>query len=210
MKKIKLIILDDHKILRAGLKMLLGSEQNISIIYETDNRKDLFNILQSNPCDILLLDITLNKENGFEIMDEVRDKYPDIKIIILTMHENPQYIKQALKKGARGYVSKRSADRDLINAINTVMSGGIFLDTEVAKKITDEEKSGIQLSEREIQVLSLYVKGFTLKEIANQLGISEKTVDTYKNRIYEKTKLSTRPSLLEFAIKKGYIKIDSQ
>ncbi|MGB9599921.1 MAG: LuxR C-terminal-related transcriptional regulator, partial [Myxococcota bacterium] len=108
-----------------------------------------------------------------------------------------------------GYVSKRSADRDLINAIRTVMEGGTFLDSEIVKKMTDEDEQGIQLSDREVQVLCMYVKGFTLKEIAYQLGISEKTVDTYKNRIFEKTGISSRPELLNFAVKRGFVKIDS-
>ncbi|MGB9600338.1 MAG: response regulator, partial [Myxococcota bacterium] len=104
MKKIKLMILDDHRILRAGLRMLLESERLFTIVGEADSGVDMLKILESESCDILLLDITLNNENGLEVMKEIRKRYPEVKIIVLTMHENAQYIKQALKEGAKGYV----------------------------------------------------------------------------------------------------------
>ncbi len=204
MKKIKLVIVDDHKILRAGLRMLFENEKNIEIVGEADNREELLKIIEERPCDIILLDISLNNENGFDIMVELTNRYPDVKIIVLTMHESAQYVKQALKYGAKGYVSKRSADKDLINAIRTVVEGGVFLDPDVAGKLSLEGSTDIRLSDREVQVLNLLVRGFTLKEIAGKLGISDKTVDTYKNRIFEKTKISSKPELLEFAIKHGY------
>jgi len=138
-------------------------------------------------------------------LDKVVKEAPYIKVVVLTMHENAQYVKQALKLGARGYISKRSADKDLINSIRSVYNGGIFIDSSLKDLFSgsDEKSDSKDLSEREIQVLKYLVQGYISKEIACKLNISAKTVETYKSRIIEKTGLSSRPELLKYAIEKG-------
>jgi two-component system response regulator NreC len=204
-KKIRVVILDDHRILRDGIKMLLNNEEDIELVSDVGREDELYPVLNARSVDILLLDLTLDEKSGFEVLGRVVENYPDINVIILTMHENSQYIKRALNLGAKGYVSKRCCDRDLINAIRSVSNGGVFIDSSLAKCLATESENseGVKLSEREIQVLKYLVRGFTGKEIAAKLNISMKTVETYKLRITEKTGISARPELLQYAIKNG-------
>ena len=204
-KKIRVVILDDHRILRDGIKMLLNNEEDIELVSDVGREDELYPVLNTRSVDILLLDLTLDEKSGFEVLGRVVENYPNINVIILTMHENSQYIKRALNLGAKGYVSKRCCDRDLINAIRSVSNGGVFIDSSLAKCLATERENseGVKLSEREIQVLKYLVRGFTGKEIAAKLNISMKTVETYKLRITEKTGISARPELLQYAIKNG-------
>ncbi|MEK6645683.1 MAG: response regulator transcription factor [Candidatus Firestonebacteria bacterium] len=206
MVKIKVLIVDDHAILRAGLKMLLEKEQDIHIIGEASNGKEaLIKSKTLNP-DIILLDITMPDMNGLEVAKKLLQQNQLIKILVLTMHEEPEYFQEFIKIGAKGYVPKKAADAALINAIRTISQGNIFIHSSMAKLLKEKEAEQ-KLSPREKEVLTFLAKGFVNKEIAEKLDLSIKTVETYRARIMEKLGVTGRSELTDYAIKTGLFKL---
>lgn len=208
-KKINIILVDDHVILRSGLKMLIENEDDMKVVGEAGDSESALNIIRHVLVDVVVLDITLGNSNGIYLIKEIKKINPDIKILILTMHENEYYLKQAIKEKVSGYVLKKSADSELINAIRRVYKGDIFIDAYLTKFLVDDiDSTTKKLSVREQEVLGLLVKGYINKEIASHLNISVKTVETYRRRITEKLNIHSRYELLDYAIKKGILLID--
>jgi two-component system response regulator NreC len=210
MKNIKIMLIDDHSILRSGLKMLINNEKDMQVIAEADSGKDALEKIKSVSPDIIILDITLGDINGLEVIREIKKKKRNPKIIILTMHNNENYMKEFIKEGVFGYVLKQSADTELINAIRCVDKNKIFIDSSLTPLLLNKYlgKPERKLSQREEEVLKLLVKGYINKEIAAKLKISIKTVETYRKRIREKIGISGRAELLNYAIKKGLFNPD--
>lgn len=203
-KKIKIFIIDDHTILRSGLKKLLESEKDIIIIGEAGTGKESLLKLKKIKPDIIILDIILPDINGIELAKKILKKYPNLKIIILSMYESKEYAEEFLKIGIKGYLIKRAAHNELVEAIRTVIRGNIFIHSSITK-ILGKENSIKRLSKREKEVLILLAKGFINKEIGKELGLSTKTVETYRKRISEKLNLMSRAELTEYAKKEGLI-----
>lgn len=204
MKKTKILIVDDHAILRAGLKMLLEKEDDFEIIGEAENGKEAIKKNKLLKPDVVLMDITMPDMNGLEATKKLLHDNSFVKILVLTMHEEPEYFQEFIKIGAKGYVLKKAADTELINAIRTVSSGNIFVHSHMADLLKEQEE---KLSPREKEVLIFLAKGFVNKEIAEKLNISVKTVETYRARIMEKLNLSGRSELTDYAIKTGILKL---
>lgn len=201
---IKILIVDDHAILRAGLKMLLEKEDDFEIIGEAENGKEAIKKNKLLKPDVVLMDITMPDMNGLEATKKLLHDNSFVKILVLTMHEEPEYFQEFIKIGAKGYVLKKAADTELINAIRTVSSGNIFVHSHMADLLKEQEE---KLSPREKEVLIFLAKGFVNKEIAEKLNISVKTVETYRARIMEKLNLSGRSELTDYAIKTGILKL---
>jgi|DewCreStandDraft_4_1066084.scaffolds.fasta_scaffold13586_5 two-component system response regulator NreC len=201
--KIKILIADDHTILRSGLKLMLENEKNLKLIGEAATGEETIKKTLKLKPDILILDISFPDINGLEIAKKILSKFTELKILILTMYEAEEYLKEFLKIGVRGFVIKKAADSELINAINAIYNGNVYIHSSMAKVLKESEKK--ILSKRELQVLINLAQGKTNKEIANTLNISIKSVETYRKRICVKLKLDNRAALTEYAIKKGLI-----
>jgi len=209
-KQIRVLIVDDHTIFRSGLKLLLEGVSDITVCGEADSSKDA--ILKCNKLkpDIILLDISMPDMNGILAIRKLLEQNKSLKIIMLTMYEKIEYLKEALKAGAKGYVIKRAADSELIDAIRIVSKGEVYIHPKITKEFIEKsiKDTPDELSPREKEVLVLLSQGFTNKEVADKLDISMKTVETYRARIMGKLGLSSRAQLLQYAIEKGWFKPD--
>lgn len=216
-EKIRLLLVDDHAVLRAGLRTLLNAEPDMVVVGEAaDGNQALIQVARWRP-DVVLMDISMPIMNGLEATRQIRKLYPDAKVLILTMHDSEEYLFQTLQAGGSGYVPKKAADTDLINAIRTVHSGETFIYPTAARKLIQDymaraergqepESFGL-LTDRERQVLKLMAEGYTNQEIANLLIISVKTVETHRARIMEKLGLRTRAELVRYAIRRGMLEM---
>lgn len=219
MSKIRILLADDHAILRAGLVRLLGEEKDIEVVGEAENgREAVQKALELHP-DIVLMDIGMPVMNGMEATKQIKKRDADVKVLVLTMHDNEEYLFQVLQAGAAGYVLKKAADSDLVNAIHVVSRGDCFLYPSAAKMVVedylDKLKHGQEptssfdtLTDREREILTLVAEGHTNREIAETLFISVKTVETHKANIMEKLNLHKRAELVKYAIKKGMLQVD--
>lgn len=210
--KIKVLLADDHALLRAGLRSLIGQESDMEVVGEaSDGQESVARAVELEP-DVVVMDVAMPKANGLEAISAMRRGGVKSKILVLTMYSEEQYLMQVLRRGGNGYVLKRSADTELMQAIRTVHAGGVFLYPSAARLLVDDRESddgegaGLDLlTEREREVLKLTVEGYTNQEIANRLIISVKTVDTYRSRIMEKLNLRHRSELVRYALRKGLL-----
>jgi two-component system response regulator NreC len=217
--KIRILLADDHAILRAGLVRLLGEEKDIEVVGEAENGREAVQKVQELHPDIVLMDIGMPVMNGMEATKQIKKRDADVKVLVLTMHDNEEYLFQVLQAGAVGYVLKKAADSDLVNAIHVVSRGDCFLYPSAAKMVVedylDKLKNGQEptssfdtLTDREREILTLVAEGHTNREIAETLFISVKTVETHKANIMEKLNLHKRAELVKYAIKKGMLQVD--
>ena len=210
--KIRVLLADDHTVLRAGLRSLISHETDMEVVGEaSDGQESLAKATELEP-DVVVMDIAMPKANGLEAISALRRGGVESKILVLTMYSEEQYLMQVLRRGGNGYVLKRSADTELMQAIRTVHAGGVFLYPSAARLLLDDrssddgESAGLDLlTEREREVLKLTVEGYTNQEIATRLIISVKTVDTYRSRIMEKLNLRHRSELVRYALRKGLL-----
>lgn len=215
-QKIKVLLADDHKLLRAGLKLLLQRQPEMVVVGEAADGEQTIQLFEQLQPDILLLDLSMPNMNGIECIKEIKSRYPEAKVIALTMHEDETYIKRAMQAGASAYVHKSAADTDLFKAIEAVQAGGIYLSQQDSKLLLqvllsreqetiDEKAPYVLLSPREREVLRLVAYGYSLAEVAERLSLSIKTVDTYKARLMEKLQVTKRNELVSYALKYGLL-----
>jgi two-component system invasion response regulator UvrY len=203
---IKILIADDHSMVRMGLKKILNEESNIEISGEAGNYREVLTSLDKKIPDILLLDISMPGYDGLEVLKEVKRLYPVIKVLMLSMHPEDRYAVRAMKAGASGYVSKESAADELVNAIRKVSTGSKYLSKTLADKMMEYIGAELEmqphelLSDREFQVLRMIAAGKTIAQIAEGLFISPSTVATYRVRLLEKLKLETDNELVRYAL----------
>lgn len=212
---IRLMLVDDHQVVRSGLRMLLASESDIDIIGEAGTAEEaIASILDIKP-DVVLMDIGLPDKSGIEATKEIKAKLPDVAIVALTIHEDAEYFFKMLDAGASGYVPKRAAPEELVSAIQSAANGEVYLYPSMAKLLVrdylagesdDKEKQQDGLTEREHEVLILLAEGATNDEIGKQLVISPKTVARHRENIMHKLNLHSRTELVRYAIRKGIIK----
>lgn len=209
---IRIMLADDHALLRAGLKLLLQKKPQYEVVGEAADGLETIRLYEQLQPDILILDITLPLLDGMECLQEIKARNPQAKIIVVTMHEDEEYIKKIVQGGAAGYVPKSAVDQELFHAIDTVLQGYTYLrpqETEVLlRKLLDKpvEEADPQspyalFSVREREVLRLLVRGYSLGEIAEELALSIKTVDTYKTRIMNKLQATRKSELVTYALK---------
>lgn len=207
----KIIICDDHKIVREGLKQILLQLDNVSIIEEAGDGNKLFELLKKEPYDILLLDITLPGKNGLEILQYVKQKWPLVNVLMLSMHPQEQYAIRALKLGASGYLTKDTASEELLLAVQRISLGGKYISQSLAENLahhlsSDNVKLKHEiLSNREFEVMVKLADGKSLQEIGIELFISDKTVSTYRSRIMEKMEFSKNTDLTRYCIENKLI-----
>lgn len=213
MEKIKIILVDDHQLVRDGIKALLTGIPDISIIGEAPGANELLRELENLKPDLLIMDISLPEISGIELTKKITSDYPGIKVLILSMYNSEEFIFNSLKAGAKGYLPKNTSREELLEAIYTVNRGEEFFSDSVSKimlksyikRVVDESqpesKSNALLTSREIEILKLYVEGLINKEISDKLDISIRTVETHKNHIMRKLGLKSTVELVKFAIR---------
>ncbi len=212
---IKVLIADDHSLVRTGLRRIIEESNNIIVIAEAEDGRQALTKLKENLPDVAVIDISMPGMDGFELIEHIKEYAPDLPIIVLTMHEEDQYVFRAIKAGAKGYVTKRSAPEQITEAINKVYHGGRYLTQTAAEalavhvaSIQNEHRSLLDgLSNREVQVLRRLALGQTNREIADSYNISVKTVDTYRLRLLKKLNLRNNADLSRFAIQHNLIEI---
>ena len=214
MKKMRVLLADDHAVLRAGLRALLAGEPDMDVVGEAENGEDAIIQVQKLRPDVVVMDIAMPRLNGLEAIRRIRDLGVPCKVLVLTMHAEEQYLLQVLRAGGAGYVLKASADTELMEAIRTVYRGEPFLYPSATALLLEDYRGRTagddrdhydDLSDREREVLALTAAGYTNQEIADKLVISAKTVDTYRSRIMEKLDLHHRSELVKFALRHGML-----
>jgi two-component system, NarL family, response regulator NreC len=210
------MIVDDHAILRAGLRMLVNAQADMEVVSEApDGEKAIQEVREAKP-DVTLLDLTMPRVGGMKALQEIAQNCRETRVLVLTMHDDPAYLRSALAAGASGYLLKRAVDAELIAAIRAVHRGGIFVDPRLASFLVEDvlakkgKKTGPTqpikiLSDRELQVLRLVARGYTSAQIAKQIAVGVKTVETYRSRFAEKLGLRTRSDVIRFAVQMGLL-----
>ena len=214
--KIRVMIADDHAILRAGLRMLVNAQADMEVVSEApDGEKAVQTARESKP-DVALLDLTMPRVGGMKALQEMTRDCRETRVLVLTMHDDPAYLRSALAAGASGYLLKRAVDAELIAAIRAVHRGGVFVDPRLANILVQDvlkkrsRKAGSTrpaniLSHRELQVLRLVARGYTSAQIAQQSFVGVKTIETYRSRLAEKLGLRTRSDVVRFAVQMGLL-----
>ena len=214
--KIRVMIADDHAILRAGLRMLVNAQADMEVVSEaSDGEKAVESAREAKP-DVVLLDLTMPRIGGMKALQKMAQECRETRVLVLTMHDDPAYLRSALAAGACGYLLKRAVDAELIAAIRAVHRGGIFVDPRLASILVQDvvakrnTKDGSTrpvniLSARELQVLTLVARGYTSLEIAKQIFVGVKTIETYRSRLTEKLGLRTRSDVIRFAVQMGLL-----
>ncbi len=216
---IRVAIVDDHAVVRAGIQMLLESDPAFEIVGQGETGHDAVRLAREQRPDVILMDVAMPEMDGIEATREIK-KLPDAPpILALTIHEGKDYFFHMLQAGASGYVPKRAAPADLLQAVRVVASGSVYLDPAVAKDLVSDYLRQVQagserdsyevLTERERQVLTLIAEDATNQSVANELDISVKTVERHRENIMRKLNLHTRTELVKYAIRKGLISLDS-
>lgn len=218
MDAIKILIADDHAVLRSGLRLLLQAQDDMAVVGEASGGAQVLALLEELKPDLILLDLSMPGLGGLEMLPLIRRAVPQVRILILTMHDDESYLRQALRDGAAGYVLKRAADTELLSAIRAVMRDEIYVHPSMTRVLLDDilPAAGSEpaspwdaLSERERDVLLRVARGHTSARIADQLSLSPKTVDTYRARGMEKLGLRSRAALVQFALAHNLLSKDA-
>lgn len=214
-EKIRVMLSDDHTILRTGLKMLIGGAEDMEVVAEAADGEEAIAQVEAVHPEVVLMDISMPKIDGIKATKEIKRRFPETKVLMLTMHENDEYLFRTIQAGGSGYVLKKAADEELLAAIREVQSGGSFVRPPVAQMLAadymerveagEEHDSFEKLTPREKEVLALVAQGLTNQQIADELIISARTVETHRAHIMDKLGFKNRAELVKYAIRKGYL-----
>lgn len=212
MDNIRVLLADDHAVVREGLKALISAEPGMELVGEASDGRVALELTAELDPDVVVVDVSMPELNGAEVTAQLRAARPDRKVLALTVHEDRGYMRQLLRAGAAGYVLKRAAPSELVQAIRAVADGGTYLDpafadgsSESAADGATREGNGAELSDRETEVVRFIALGYSNKEIAARLKLSVKTVETYKTRSMEKLGVRTRVDIVQYAAKRGWL-----
>lgn len=212
-KKIKILIADDHAIVREGLKQIVAEEKDILVAGEAENAEQMMELLEKEKWSLIILDINMPGKSGLEALKDIKQLYPALPVLILSMFSEDQYGIRALKAGASGYLKKVSAPTELVSAIRKIVSGGKYINPSLAEKLADKfgetQKKSLHenLSDREYQIMCNIALGKSAEEIAQELSISINTVYTYRNRILEKMSLKSNVELTQYVLSNKLVEI---
>lgn len=217
--KIKILVSDDHNLVRQGIVALLNVESGLEVIGEASDGFEAVRLAKKLNPDIVIMDLSMPNLNGLEATHQIKRDVPDVKVLILTQHENEEYVMQIIKAGASGYVLKTSVSDDLIKAITEIQKGEKFFSPSISRMILDDyikrtqglhtETKAPELTHREKEVLQLIAEGRTNQEVAGKLFISVRTVEFHRANMMHKLQLSDLAGLIKYAIQKGIVQINS-
>ncbi|KKM09491.1 histidine kinase [Clostridiales bacterium PH28_bin88] len=215
MDPIKLLLVDDHTVLRSGLKLLVGAQPDMQVVGEAAGGDEALRLVKELKPDVVILDLSMPGTNGLQVLEEILEISPATKILVLTMHEDEEYLRRVLRSGGKGYILKKAADVELLSAIRAVHRGEVFIEPSMAKTLVNalfetatvalDKKKEQGLSEREKEVLRLVALGYTNQQVANSLMISVKTVESHKARIKDKLNIYRRSDLVRYAMQHGLV-----
>ncbi len=211
MPDIRVLVVDDHAILRDGICSLLERQEGLNVVGEAGNGREALERVEELQPDIVLMDVSMPEMDGLEATRRIKSAHPEIKVLVLTQHDNQEYINPLLQAGASGYVLKRSGGREVVTAIRQVYEHGVFLEPEVARQVLHNFSRSAEtpaLTEREQQVLQLAVEGKSNKDIARRLFISPKTVSVHRTNIMAKLGVHNSAELVRYAIQHNLVDID--
>ena len=213
--KTRVTLADDHPIVLAGLRNLIEAEADLDLVGEATSGLAALKLIREKLPDVAVVDISMPELNGILLSRRLAEECPSVRVLVLTLHEDRSYVKQALEAGVRGYVLKRSAAENLVQAIRAVLVGGLYVDPAIATRMFESKppRAGRSpatanmpyLTDREAEVLKFSALGFTNKEIAGRLAVSAKTIETHKARATEKLNLKTRAELVRYASAQGWL-----
>jgi two-component system, NarL family, response regulator NreC len=207
----RVLIVDDHAVVRSGLKLVLDADDGIEPVGEAGTARDAIFEARSLKPDVILLDVVMPDQSGLDIIPTLLHENPDTKILVLSMQDDPRYVREAFDAGASGYVLKEAADSEVVAAVREVAGGGRYVDPELGARLVEAESAERKraeedpLSDREGEVLRLLALGHTNQEIAKQLYISVRTAETHRAHIMQKLRLSSRAELVRYALDRGLL-----
>jgi DNA-binding NarL/FixJ family response regulator len=208
---INVLIVDDHALIREGVKKTLSGSPDMTVVGEAANVVEMLKELERLTVNVVLLDITMPGESGLDALKELRQNYPHLPVLILSFHPEHRFAVRALKAGASGYITKESATEELVQAVGKVANGGMYVSAALAEQLAAELKDASTrlphetLSDREFQVMRLFAQGKKSSDIAEELGVSVNTVNTYRMRIFEKMNMQSNVELSRYAVEHGLI-----
>jgi DNA-binding NarL/FixJ family response regulator len=202
----KVLLADDHALVRDGLRHILEGTSGFEVVGEAYDGPTTISLVRNTPADVLVLDLSMPGRNGIELVKQIKDELPALRVLVLTMHAEQQYAVRAFKAGASGYLTKESASKELVSALTKISAGGVYVSLSMAERLAQSlnEPTDMlphqRLSDREFDVFRRIAAGQTISEIANELCVSAKTVSTYKTRILEKMQMPHEAALVRYAI----------
>ncbi|HPF04669.1 MAG TPA: response regulator transcription factor [Spirochaetota bacterium] len=208
---IRIVIADDHEIVRAGLKQIIADDSDMEVAGESNNGENLIELVKKNDYDVVLLDLKMSGLSGIEAIKHIKAIKPELPIIVLSMHAEDQYAVRTIKAGASGYLTKETAAENLVNAIRKVVGGGKYISSTLAETLADTLAGGgasrphESLTDREFQVMCMIASGKTVSEIASELFLSVKTISTYRQRLLEKMNMKNNSELTHYVIKNNLL-----
>jgi len=208
---LRILLADDHPVVRRGLKQILATEFVPALFGEAQNTSELLDLIGKERWDIVILDLAMPGRTGLEALKQIKHDRPGLPVLILSHYPEDQYAVRTIRAGAAGYLNKESAPEELVSAIRKVMHGGVYISPAVADELVvharhkDDEPLYKHLSDREYQVLCLIASGREVKEISNELALSAKTISTYRTRLLEKMNMKTSAELTRYAIQRGLV-----
>jgi len=216
--KIRVLVADDHAIIREGLRVMLGNQPDMEVVGSAANGREAVRLVDEHEPDVVVIDISMPELNGIEAISQMLPRHPHIKVIVLSIHETKPYVYRTLKAGAKGYLLKETAGLEVVEAVRAVYRGERYLSQRISDLLTNVAFRNLevpievspleQLSPREREILQLVAEGKTSQEIAERLSISPKTVDTYRSRLMRKIGVEDVAGLVKFAIQHGVISLD--
>ncbi|RDU97587.1 response regulator [Trinickia dinghuensis] len=202
----KVLLADDHTLVRDGLRHILEGTSGFEVVGEAYDGPTTISLVRGTPADVLVLDLSMPGRNGIELVKQIKDELPGLRVLVLTMHAEQQYAVRAFKAGASGYLTKESASKELVSALTKISAGGVYVSLSMAERLAQSlnEPTDMlphqRLSDREFDVFRRIAAGQTISEIAHELCVSAKTVSTYKTRILEKMQMPHEAALVRYAI----------
>ena len=216
--KIRVLIADDHAIIREGLRVMLSNQQDMEVVAVATNGREAIRLVDKHEPEVAVMDISMPELNGIEAIQQILPRHPQMKVIVLSIHETKPYVYRSLKAGAKGYLIKETAGLEVVEAVRAVDRGERYLSQRIADLLTDVSFRNLEtsiavspletLSSREREILQLVAEGKTSQEIAERLSISPKTVDTYRSRLMHKIRVDDMAGLVKFAIQHGVISLE--
>lgn len=205
---IQVVLADDHDLVRSGIRALLSTVEGVQVIAEARNGIELLQLLESVKPDVVMTDISMPGMDGITAISEIHNRFPDVKVIVLSMYDTVDFVKRAVANGACGYLMKDAPPFELEQALRSVMATGSYFSAAVAQRLLQPSEPTVddELTTRQVEILTLIAQGKSAKEIAFELGLSPKTVDVHRARIMERLRLNDIASLTRYAVRKGLVK----